>query len=296
MPFEWTAGTVDTNGSGETMGQAGSDGTDLTTDWELDVTDSPLLLTLAYVGPSVFGGVAILVAGLVLFLVVSAVLNGNVARAVGVVAVVVLALLSRRYLPALLATDLADPPWERYSRRGSVVGSLCGALVLFGSARLHPAAPFAVFVASWVPVVLTAGFPTTGRVDRAVGTLTVDDTEIPLEAISAVRSIHIDTFAVCWLSYTRGVPTAPRLVVVPSSALDSVSALIETGTDTPNPDRSTLDRPARLVAGLFGLGLVAVGPALWLLLPPGDGQVVALYAGAMFGLMGAVLLWYASRA
>jgi hypothetical protein len=214
----------------------------------------------------------------------------------GVLLVTILALLSRRYLPAVLATDLTDPLWTRYSRRALVVGSLCGALALLGSAQLHPVAPFAVFVASWVPVVLTAAFPTSGRANRAAGTLVVDDTEVPLDAVSAFRTVSVDTFAVCWLSYTRGVPTAPRIVLLPSSHLEFVSRLVEAAPDAPKRDRSTIGRTERLVAGLFGLGMAAVGPVLRLLLPPGDGQVVALYAGAMFGLFGVVLLWYAYRA
>ncbi|WP_338741269.1 hypothetical protein [Haloplanus salilacus] len=247
-------------------------------------------------GPSLFGGVAMLAGWLGLRLVVSAVLDGNVARAAGVVAAALLAVLSRRYLLAVLATNLTDPLWSRYSRRGLVTGSLFGALVLFGSAQVHPVAPFAVVVAGWVPVVLTAGFPTSGRADRVAGTLTVDGTGIPPDSVRTVRAVTIDTVAVCWLSYTRGVPTAPRLVLVPSDYLDTVSTLLGTGAAASNRDHSTLGRPERLVAGLFGFGLVAAGPVLWVLLPAGDGQVVALYAGATFGLLGVVLLRYAYTA
>jgi hypothetical protein len=274
------------------MAQSASDAGDVTADWELDVTDSPLLQILTYVCPSVFGGVAILAGGLLLWLVVSAVLDGDLARAVGVVAFAVLALLSRRYLPALLETNLTDPFWNRYSRRGLVIGSVCGALVLLGSAQLHPTAPFVVFIASWLPLVLTAAFPTSGHADPAAGTLVVDDTEVPLDAVSEFRAVSVGTFAVCWLSYTRGVPTAPRIILLPPNYVDVVAELIETGTDSSTRGRSTIDRTERLIAGLFGLGMVALGPILWLLLPPGEGQVVALYAGAMFGLFGMMLLWY----
>ena len=37
---------------------------DATIDWELDVTDAPLLQTVAYVFPSVLGGVVILAGAL----------------------------------------------------------------------------------------------------------------------------------------------------------------------------------------------------------------------------------------
>ncbi|SDY85765.1 hypothetical protein SAMN05216564_11219 [Halopenitus persicus] len=278
------------------MVQATSDTDDVTIKWEFDVTDSLLLQTLAYVSPSIFGGVAILAGGLLLWLVGSALLDGDLARAVGVVTFAALALLSRRYLPALLDTNVTDSLWNRYSWRGLAIGSVVGALVLLGSTQLHPMAPFAVFMASWVPVVLTAAFPTSGYADRAEGTLVIDDTEVPLEAVSAFRVVSIDTFVLCWLSYTRGVPTAPRIIVLPSSCLDVVSNLIETAPDASKREHSTIDRTERLIVGLFGLGLIAVGPLLWLIVPPGDGQVVALYAGAMFGLFGLILLWYAYSA
>ena len=282
--------------TGDIVMQATSDENDATVTWELDVTDSPVLRTLAYVGPSIFGGIAILAGGLLLWLVVSALLDGDLAQAVGYVVFAVLALFARRYLPVLVATDLADPLWNRYSQRGLIVGSVGGALVLLISAQLHPLGPFAVFIASWVPVILTAGFPTSGRVDRTRGTLVVDDTEVPLGAVSAFRTLSIGAFTVCWLSYTRGVPTAPRIITLPSGHLDVVSVLIETAPDTSKRERSSIDRTERLIFALFGLGMVALGPVLWLLLPPGDGQVVALYAGAMFGLFGAILLWYAYNA
>jgi len=171
-----------------------------------------------------------------------------------------------------------------------------GALVLLGSARLHPTAPFVVFIASWVPLVLTAAFPTSGHADPSDGTLVIDGTEVPLEAVSGFRMGSVGTFAICWLSYTRGVPTAPRVIVLPSNHVNVIAELIETGTESSKGDRSTIDRTERLVAGLFGLGMIALGPILWLILPPGDGQAVALYAGAMFGLFGMLLLWYAYSA
>jgi hypothetical protein len=153
-----------------------------------------------------------------------------------------------------------------------------------------------VFIASWVPIILTAGFPTSGYVDRPGETLVVDGSEVPLDAVTAFRTVSVGTFVVCWLSYTRGVPTAPRIIILPSSYLDIVSNLLERDPDTSSRERSTTNRTERLITALFGLGMVTLGPVLWLILPPGDGQVVALYAGAMFGLFGMMLLWYAYSA
>jgi hypothetical protein len=266
---------------------------DGTTDWKLDITDSSVLLALAYVFPSILGGVIVLVCGMLVWLVAAAVRDGELGRAIRLIAVAVLALLSRRYLPALLETDLATPFFDRLSRRRLLVGSLFGALTLLGSTQVHPSAPFAVFIASWIPLVLTAAFPTSGHADLDAGTLVVDETEVPLKAVRTFRAISTGTFAVCWLSYIRGDPTAPRIVVLPSDYVDTVAELIDTVPEVPNEERSTVDRAERIVAGLFGVGLIAIGPLLWLILPPGDGTAIALYAGAMFGLVGVLLLWYA---
>jgi len=269
---------------------------DATIDWELEVTDSPLLLMLAYVFPSILGGVVILSGTLLTWLLLQAVLTGNFARVVGLVVIALLGLLARRYLPALLATNVTDPFWDRYSRRGLAVGSVLGAIIMYGSVRLHPNAPFVVFVASWIPLVLTAGFPTSGQADLETETLAVDGTEVPLDGVRRFRAAPVGRFVVCWLSYSRGMPSAPRVIVVPSGSFEPVSQLIDRVSDSTEREPSTINRSERLIASLFGLGLVAIGPVLWILLPPGDGQLVALYAGAMFGLFGIVLLWYAYSA
>lgn len=269
---------------------------DTTINWELDVTDSSLLLGLAYVFPSILGGVVVLVVGLVIWLVASAVLAGEFAQAVGILVLALLALLSRRYLPALLKTNLTDPFFERYSRRGLIVGSLLGAFALLVSTRLHPDAPFAVFIGSWIPLVLTAAFPTTGAADVEAETLVVNGTDVPLEAVRQSRAISIRAFTVYWMSYSRGVPTSPRIIVVPIEHTKTIDTLLDATVSVSDHGRSTIARSERFIAGLFGLGLLAVGPVLCLVLPPGDGQAVALYAGAMFGLFGAMLLWYAYSA
>lgn len=265
---------------------------DATIDWELEVADSPLLQTLAYVFPSILGGVVVLAGALLVWLLFQAVLAGDFARVIGLVVISLLGLLTRRYLPALLTTNIADPFQERYSRRGLVVGSVLGAIVLLGSTRLHPDAPFVVFVASWVPLVLTAGFPTSGHMDPETETLVVDGTEVPVDAVQGFRGARIGAFVICWLSYSRGRPSAPRVIVIPSAPFESVSQLIDCVSNSTEREPSTINRPERIIASLFGLGMVAIGPVLWILLPPGDGQLVALYAGAMFGLFGIVLLWW----
>jgi hypothetical protein len=278
------------------MPHADSISGDTTIDWELDVTDTPLLQTLAYVFPSILGGVVVLAGALLCWLLLQAVLTGAFTRVIGLVVIALLGLLARRYLPALLTTNIVGPFHDRYSRRGLVVGSVLGAIVLLGSTRLHPDAPFVVFIASWIPLVLTAGFPTSGHVDPETETLVVDGTEVPVDAVQGFRTARIGTFVICWLSYSRGTPSASRVIVVPSEVFESVRQLIDRVSESTKREPSTINRPERIIASLFGLGTVSIGPILWILLPPGDGRLVALYAGALFGLFGTVLLWWAYSA
>ena len=267
-------------------------------DWEVDVTDSTLLYSLAYVLPSILGGILVLAVALLGWLVATALQAGNFVQAVSFIVVGLLSLFIRRYLPALRTTTLFDTFQQRYSRRGVVISSVLGALVLFASTLLHPVAPFVVFVASWIPVILTAGFPTTGHVDLESQTLVVDDTEIPLAALTGIRTVSIDTFVVCWLSYSQGVPSAPRVVVLPGHVFPPISRLLDRSLASASTDQeqSIISWEERMTAIIFGLGLIVLGPILWLALPADDGKAIALYAGAMFGLFGAMLLWYAKTA
>ncbi|MFB6122049.1 MAG: hypothetical protein ABEJ78_01140 [Haloferacaceae archaeon] len=278
---------------GESAGDDPS-GTNAAVDWHLDVDASPLLRRLTYLVPSLLGGVALLAVGLVGWLVVDALAAGEVGRALGVVVLAVIGLFGRRYVPALLATDVGDSLSDRYSVRWLAVGSVVGAAVLLGSARLHAGAPLAVFVAAWTPLVLAARFPTTGYAAPDSDALVVDGTEIPLDAVRGHRAVALGPFAVYWLSYVRGVPDAPRTLVAPAEHLDSITDALSRSSTA--DDVASIDRQERLVAAAFGGGLLAVGPVLWVVLPLGDGHLIALYAGAAFGLFGGLLLRYVATA
>ncbi|WP_248897522.1 hypothetical protein [Haloplanus halobius] len=260
--------------------------------WRLDIDESALLRRLAYAFPCLLGGVAVLALALVGWLVADALWTGHTARALGVAMVAILGLLIQRYVPALLATAVGETLRERYAPRWLAVGSVLSAAVLLGSARLHPGAPIALFVASWVPTVVAAHFPTAGHADPETGTLVVDGTEIPLGAVRGHRTITVGPFAVCWLSYRRGAPTAPRLVVVPADRASMVADLVDRPASSAADEREPLRPLERLIVLAFGLGLLAIGPVLWIVLPPGDGRLIALYAGVMFGLFGGLVVWY----
>ena len=137
-----------------------------------------------------------------------------------------------------------------------------------------------------------AGFPTEGRADPDEGVLVVDGDRLPLEAVRSHRTFLLGRFALCWVSYERGVPRAPRTLVVSRGSLDRVRSLLDEGIGE-DSDAPTLEPVQRWILISFGVGCLAVGPALWALLS-GDGVAVALYAGALFGVFGLLFLWYAA--
>lgn len=259
------------------------------------MTDSRALSAAAYAFPSVLGGAIILGGVLSGWLVLTAILAGAISRAIAIAVGIVLLVFSRRWIVPAVATQTSTPLHERYSTRGLVLGSLVGAAVLSASTLLHPAGPLVVFVASWLPLILTAGFPTDGRVNPETATLVVDGDEIPVASIDSYRAASLGGLTVCWLSHARGQPTASRVIVVPNDAFDAVEPVLGWGSSQPADTATSMSVAEKRIVVLFGLGLLAVGPTLWLLLPAGDGRIIALYGGVLFGLFGVVLLWHAAH-
>ena len=266
--------------------------------WRVEVGDSALLSTLAYALPAAVGGVALLAAVLFGSVVLAAARGGEFGRAVGVVALLAVALLAQRwFLPAVAEADVVESLSGRYSRRGVALASVVGAAALYASLLVHPVAPFVLFVASWVPFALVARFPTEGCADPDEGVLVVDGDRVPLEAVRSYRAFPFGRFALCWVSYARGVSRAPRTLVVTGESLDRVRSLLDGGATRERDagDASGTGAAQRRILTAFGVAFVAVGPALWVLLPS-EGAVLAFYAGALFGAFGAVFLWYAATA
>jgi hypothetical protein len=82
--------------------------------------------------------------------------------------------------------------------------------------------------------------------------------------------------------------------VVSADALSAVESA-RASHDTPD-DGERASTAVRAVAGTVGLACLAAGPLLWLLLPTGNGRVVAAYLGGFGLLFGAVFLRYAAVA
>lgn len=182
---------------------------------------------------------------------------------------------------------------ETLSRRALAGSALLGAV---GTSAFLVAVPEAVPVVLGVGVgclLLGVVLRTEGRVDAT--TLEVGSRDVSLSTLGGVRRIRMGPRVWFWLSYEDGAggPTAPRFVSVPASLAAAVETSLDAGVETASDgDGDALDPTVRAVAILVGLGCLAVGPALWLVLPSDAGQVVLAY-GATFGLLfGGLLLWY----
>jgi hypothetical protein len=146
-------------------------------------------------------------------------------------------------------------------------------------------------------LVVGAGLRSEGTVDPAEGTVEYDGRTIPLGAVRQVYSWTVGPFVLLVVRYHRGHvgPSTPRLLVVSAAALDAVESARRSASTGTTPDAGARAAPTavRVVAAVFGLASLAVGPALWLLLPPGAGRPVAAYLGVFGLLFGALFLRYA---
>ncbi len=270
-------------------------------EWRVTLSNSRMLRACAYVALGAIGSLPVLVAALAALLAVRALRAGNPGGALVVVALAVLSVpLSRRYLlPALLDPRVRDaslhPDARALDWRWLLVAAVAWAGAFARVATLSPAVPVALFAGALGLLVVAAGLRTEARVDPSSRTLRTESRTTSLSGLTRVRSLRLGPLVVCWLSYERGTvsPRATRFLAVPADVFPAVQTAFEAGTEA-TPDRGrAMPTAQRAVVLALGAALLAVGPGLWVLLPPtGDARLVAAYAGALFGLLGVVALWY----
>lgn len=257
-------------------------------------TTRPLRL-LVYAAVGLVVGPVVGFVALVLWTLVS---RGGVGVAVVALALALLVGLgvgSGRALFGLSGTQ-AHADVGALSRRGLVGSILTGAVLVVVGVRETGGAWLFVgcLVAEVAALVVSAALRSEGSVVPAENRVDYGGRTVPLDAIRDVRSVRVRRFVFALVRYRAGRvgPSVPRLLVLSTEGLKAMTSA--RGHDT--PDESEGERAStavRAVAGVFGVACLAAGPLLWLLLPAGDGRVVAAYLGGFGLLFGAVFLRYA---
>lgn len=190
------------------------------------------------------------------------------------------------------------------SRRGVLGSVLTGAAVVLVGLRWTEVG-LGVLVgcvgAGLGALVVGAGLQSEGAVDRAERTVEYGSHTVSVDAIRTVRSIRVGAVAVALVRYLPGRvgPSTPRVFVLSGDGLDAVESMRADGVRTDavqsgeSEELKSTPTAVRLVAGTFGVACVAVGPALWFVLPPGTGRLLAGYLGVFGLLFGALFLRYA---
>lgn len=274
--------------------------TDDAIEWRLDARTSPTLRALAALGLGSIVALGLGAVALAALLVGSALLAGDFERALFVLVLALLAVpLTRRYLLGVGAkAEVRDGlrsgvagvplPWLAISGLGWLAGFVL-------AVRVHPIGPLALFVVGLLALVASVS-GTRGCVDPAENSLSDGRHEVDLAALDGYRARRIGPVVLCRLSFVPGAVSrsAPRLVMIPAAVFPAVEDAFETAIAGERAESTKPTPPVqRAILLAFGVGLLAVGPLLWLLVPAGRGQLIAVYAGALFGLFGLLFVCYA---
>ena len=273
-------------------------------EWTYTPRTSRLLRVLVYAPFAALGGVFLLLVALFGLLAIDALRSGDFQRIVLLLVGLVLAVMfiAVRGPAALwllpdererLASELDLP----LRRRTLFVASAIGAAVLLVSVQFGFLAAVAVFLGGMAMLGVVSGLRSEGEIDPADLTLEYDARNVPLTAVKSVRSVTVGSLAFCWLSFERGGIGArsPRLIVLPVDAYRRARPVFERAIDSPSETGRTAPLAERVIFLAFGLGLLAIGPAFWVLTSANpDARLIVTYLGAMTGIFGLLFVWFAA--
>lgn len=215
---------------------------------------------------------------------------------VGAVLVAILGFARPPILAAMLTGDItpSEDVW-RPSRRGQTVAAVLGAALLTPAFVYSPVAGVAVAVLLVGASLLAMTLHTEATID-ADRRLETRRKSVDLTDLSGVRSFSFGSLAVFWLRYARGADSFsnPRLLTVPNEQAPQVRDALAAGVAEP-ANADPIGRAERAVVALFGVGVLAAGPALLWLIGDGaeGGWLVVAYAGTFSLVFAGPMLWYA---
>lgn len=254
---------------------------------------------LVYAGVAVFTGNGVLVLGLVAVvawglsgensLIAVALVGGflavGIARARGVAAAAG---------SGLLRPDSIADRWQP-SRRGALVSGLLSAPVFYLAFRTSLMAWAVLAVVGFVCVLAVMMISSRAALYREDLRLVDDQRDVSLTGVVRPRRLAVGPVVAYWLTYARGSVgwNAPRFFVVPRDLASDVDRVLDAAVAA-EADADPLGRGERAIVVGFGVGMLAIAPALWALLPPtGDGRLLAAYIGIVTVPVSIPVLWYA---
>lgn len=216
--------------------------------WSVRPTESRPLRRLCYAVLGLFGGLAVLVAAILLSLALDRLAAGD-ARLLALLAVLAaigaaVVLSVRRELddPARrpdalpVRLDRLDPQWL-------AISSLAGAAAVWFLARASLVAALGVVaLAAVTPVALLGAAATSGAVDPESRTLTLDGRDVDLDDVAGVTACAVGPATLLRLSGGHG-GSGPGLLVLPTEAAVAVRRTVSSGdredADSRDPDGSS---------------------------------------------------------
>ncbi|MBP1986396.1 hypothetical protein [Halolamina salifodinae] len=269
-----------------------------TLSWTVTPETNRWLHLLAYGLMAPLGAVALILVGGAVAVAAASVREGAWAVVLALGAVAVVALARPPVLAALLSEEasLGHEDWQP-SRLGVALASLGCAVAMLLAFQHSPAAAGAVAALTFAAALVGMALSTDAEIDREAMVLaTKVGPSVSLNALSGVRSVAVGSVVIYWLAYARGAGSlrAPRVLTIPREQATEVREVLDAGVDA-DSGADPAGRAERAVVTLVGLGVLATGPALFLLIgdAAADGLLVIGYAGVFSLVFAAPMLWYA---
>ena len=259
-------------------------------------TNRPLHL-LAYGLYAPLGAIVLLLVGGGAVAALFLLLEGSVGLVILLVLAVIVAFSRPPVLAAIRSEETnASLGYEGWSPSwvGVLVASvLCGVGLLVASFHSRMAA-IALGALSVTAGLFSMALYTDATIDE--GRLETQYSGVALRTLSGARSLDLLGVTAFWLTYARGADgfRNPRLIAVPREQAEPVRERLEAGV-VADPEADPIGRAERTIVALFGLGVLATAPGLWLLVGDAgaDEAMVLLYPMAMSLVFAGPMLWYA---
>ncbi len=263
-----------------------------TVSWRYDTTTERWLYWLLLAGAAaVYGAFGVVLAGAAVALFLALVAGSTELRLVVVVLALVGGPFSLLYLlpmlrdPAQRPTFYPDGVERRLRARERVTVGVVGALGLVGSAWVDPRLAVGLFLGGACAGLLALTCSTRGRIDPGTATAESGPREWDLSRVTGYTVRRMGPLALVTLGAAGpgSFGTVPSRIVVPTDALDDVTAALDAVVADVGGEAGRDPNPAvRAVAVAFAL------------LFAGGGTAAALFAGAVGWYAAAVGLLFAA--